>query len=154
MFSQLPAIKPSAIVFGAAFCHASSFIVTAPVIGKACKKATHSDTKEEFLKSKEAAGAVCVYSNSLLTSALQSYAFSVLLSKTNTVSVKSAAIIGGLVFTISSLPEILTNAIVEKRPVDHVLAASVTALVDTVGLAMALTWWGFRDLSVGNVSFN
>ncbi|KAA8908916.1 hypothetical protein TRICI_004729 [Trichomonascus ciferrii] len=140
----------SAIAIGTAFSHVNSFIVTAPVIGAACKKAREADTKEEFLKSKEAAGALCVNTNSLVTSALRSYAVAVLLNKTGASNLCAATCVGGLVFTISALPSILTNAIVEKRPLDSVLAKTLEAAIDTVGLCAVLTWWGVNEVPVLN----
>lgn len=146
----LPAIKPSAVAFGTAFSHVSSFIVSAPVIGAACKKARSANTKEEFLRSREAASAVCINSSQLVTSALRSYAIAILLNKCGATTVKAASCVGGLVFVISALPTILTNAIVDRRPLDTLVGETVEALIDTAGLAGALAWWGVRDADILN----
>lgn len=138
----------SAVALGTAFSHLSGQIAAAPVIGAACKRAQQANTREEFIKSREASSAACIWTNSLVTSGVQSYAFCVLLYKCGVTSVNSAACIGSLVFAVSSLPDILTHAIVDRRPLDQVLASTATALFDTVGLASLLAWWGYVEPTV------
>jgi hypothetical protein len=97
------------------------------------------------LRSKEAAGAGAVYGTTLLGSSVQSYGIAALLKATGVTSYKEASYVGGLVFAITSLPVLGTNLFLEGRQPDIVFIRAVSALLDTVGVALALTWWGLDD---------
>merc|ERR1712144_176568 len=69
----LPPVKPSAIALGTIFNHAASLAVLGPVFGDTSHRAQAANSKEEFVKSKEAASAAAAYGTSLVGSAIQSY---------------------------------------------------------------------------------
>merc|ERR1712063_134394 len=69
----LPPVKPSAIALGTAFNHGIELAVLAPIFGQTYQRAKLSNTKEEFIRSKEASGAALAWGSSLIGSALQSY---------------------------------------------------------------------------------
>merc|ERR1711900_36024 len=71
----LPPVKPSAIALGTIFNHAASLAVLGPVFGDTYHRAQAANSKEEFVKSKEAASAAAAYGTSLVGSAIQSYLF-------------------------------------------------------------------------------
>ncbi|KAK9470304.1 uncharacterized protein V1510DRAFT_287362 [Dipodascopsis tothii] len=140
----LPSVTPSAIALGTVFTHASSLVLSSPVFGEAFATAKKSDTPEEFLKSKEATSALGLWSSSLVGSAAKTYAVAALLQTTGVLTNKGAAYLGGLLFTVTTLPGIAINIVQEKRPWDYVAAKAVSELVGTVGLALTLNWWGTR----------
>jgi hypothetical protein len=47
-----------------------------------------------------------------------------------------------LIFFATSAPGYLTEILAEKRPLEIVVVSIVTRVVETVGLATLLTWWG------------
>lgn len=143
-----PPIKPSAVAVGTIFTHASSLLTSAPVFGAFFDRARAADTPEEALKSKEAASAGAVYGTSLVGSALQTYGVGALINLTGTVTYKGASYLGGLLFLISSVPSVINATIIEKRPLDLVLAKVVATLLETIGLSLTLTWWGTRTNSL------
>lgn len=134
----------SAIAIGTLFTHTSSLLPSLPVFGAAFQNARKADTAEDALKSKETASAAIVYTSSLTGSALQTYAVSALINITGTITYKGASYLGGLLFLISSVPSVINNVLLEQRPVDVVLAKVAASLLETVGLALTLTWWGTR----------
>lgn len=140
--NYFPSVKPSAIVVGLAFNHISNMLGCHPIFGSAFKKAESSDTKEEFIKSKEAAGAAVAYGSTLFGSGIQSYSIAALLKAAGVSSYKEASYVGGLVFAVTSLPVLGSNLLIEKRQPDIVLIRAISSLLDTVGVALALTWWG------------
>lgn len=77
-----------------------------PVFGQSYRRAQEANTKEEFLRSKEAASAAAAWGSSLTGSALQTYGVGALLNATGTVSQKGAAYLGALVFFASSAPSV------------------------------------------------
>ena len=97
-------MKPSAIVLGTFFTHSASLGILAPVFGDTYHRAQAANSKEEFLKSKEAAGAAAAWGSSLAGSALQTYGVAALINATGTLSYKGAAYLGGLVFMASAAP--------------------------------------------------
>lgn len=117
----------------------------APVFGEAFHKAQEAKTGKEFAESKEAASAAALYGASLVGSGAQTYATAALIKLTGAVSFRAAAYVGGLVFAATSLPSVVNAVLIEKKKIDLVLASVVTQLVDTVGLASVLVWWGVDD---------
>ena len=106
---DLPAVKPSAIALGTIFNHAASLAILAPVFGDTYHRAQAANSKEEFLKSKEAAGAAAAWGSSLVGSAIQTYGVGALLNATGTLSYKGAAYMGSLIFMASSAPSVSLN---------------------------------------------
>merc|ERR1711974_199024 len=100
----LPPVKPSAIALGTIFNHAASLAVLGPVFGDTYHRAQAANSKEEFVKSKEAASAAAAYGTSLVGSAIQSYGVGALINATGTLSYKGAAYLGSLIFFASSAP--------------------------------------------------
>lgn len=103
---DLPPVKPSAIALGTIFNHAASLAILAPVFGDTYHRAQAANSKEEFLKSKEAAGAAAAWGSSLVGSAIQSYGVGALINATGTLSYKGAAYLGSLIFMASSAPSV------------------------------------------------
>jgi len=99
-------VKPSAIALGTIFNHAASLAILAPVFGDTYNRAQAANSKEEFLKSKEAAGAAAAWGSSLVGSAIQSYGVGALINATGTLSYKGAAYLGSLIFMASSAPSV------------------------------------------------
>ncbi|KAL0263317.1 hypothetical protein SLS55_002297 [Diplodia seriata] len=140
----LPPVKPSAIALGTVYTHAVSLAVLGPVFGDTYRQAQAANSKEEFFKSKEAATAAASYGSSLLGSAVQAYGVGALINATGTLSYKGAAYLGGLIFFASSAPSLIAHVVTEKRPLEQVAVGGVSRLLETVGLALTLTWWGTR----------
>jgi hypothetical protein len=158
----LPPVKPSAIALGTAFNHGVELAVLAPIFGQTYQRAKAANTKEEFIRSKEASGAALAWGSSLTGSALQAYGVGALINATGTLTYKGAAYLGALIFFATSAPGVcsppslyhhraLTNIsqyisqiFVEKRPLDTVGVSLATKLVETLGLSVFLTWWGTR----------
>ena len=139
-----PPVKPSALAVGTVYTHATSFITNLPVFCSFFEKAKHAGNAETALESKEAKGAGIVYGSSFVGSLAQTYGVSALLNLTGTLTYKGASYLGGLVFLVSTAPTVINNIIVEKKPIDVVLAGIVATLLQTVGLSLTLTWWGTR----------
>jgi hypothetical protein len=99
-------VKPSAIALGTVFNHAVSLAILAPVFGDTYKRAQAANSKEEFLKSKEAASTAAAYGSSLVGSAIQCYGVGALINATGTLSYKGAAYLGSLIFFASSAPSV------------------------------------------------
>lgn len=140
----LPSVKPSAIALGTGFNHGLELAVLAPVFGATYKRAKAADSKEEFMRSREASSAAVAYGTSLAGSALQAYGVGALINATGTLSYKGAAYLGALIFMATSAPAFMTQAFVEKRPYDVVGVSVVAKMMETVGLGVFLTWWGTR----------
>ncbi|KAK9368861.1 hypothetical protein V1509DRAFT_621695 [Lipomyces kononenkoae] len=143
-----PSVSPSAIALGTAFTHGTSLLLSAPIFGAAYDRSKKVDTPEEFLKSKEAAGALAVWGSSLIGGAAKTYAVAALLQSTGTISQKGAIYLGALLFAIGTVPGAFVNVFAEKRPVEYILVKVVSELLDTVGLATVLNWWGTRPETV------
>ncbi|KAK9454823.1 hypothetical protein V1511DRAFT_370022 [Dipodascopsis uninucleata] len=139
-----PQVKPSAIALGTAFSHGSGLLLSAPVFGSAYERARKADTPEEFIKTKEAASALSVWGSSLVGSAIKTYAVSVILQSTGTLTNKGALYIGSLLFAIQTVPNLLIGVFQEKRPLDYVVAKLGSQILDTIGLSFVLNWWGTR----------
>src|SRR5882757_8117475 len=103
---DLPPVKPSAIALGTIFNHAASLAVLGPVFGETYHRAQAANSKEEFVKSKEAASAAAAWGTSLVGSAVQSYGVGALINATGTLSYKGAAYLGSLIFMASSAPSV------------------------------------------------
>lgn len=101
---DLPSVKPSAIALGTIFTHTASLGILAPVFGDTYHRAQAANSKEEFIKSKEAAGAAAAWGSSLAGSAVQTYGVAALINATGTLSYKGAAYLGALIFFASSAP--------------------------------------------------
>jgi hypothetical protein len=140
----LPPVKPSAIALGTIFNHAANLAVLTPIFGDTYRKAQRADSKEEFIKSKEAASAATLYGSTLAGSAIQTYAIAALLNHSSVLSYKGAAYIGGLIFAATSVPQLATHIFQERRPAEIVAVKAAVGVVETVGLAVFLTWWGVR----------
>jgi hypothetical protein len=140
----LPPVKPSAIALGTAFNHTAELALLTPLFGQAYQRAKSSNTKEEFIRSKEASGAAVAWGTSLVGSALQSYGVGALINATGTLSYKGAAYLGSLIFLATSAPGFLSQVFTEKRSLETVGLNVVSKLFETVGLSVFLTWWGTR----------
>ena len=103
---DLPPVKPSAIALGTVFNHAASLAILGPVFGDTYHRALSANSKEEFVKSKEAASAAAAWGTSLVGSAVQSYGVGALINATGTLSYKGAAYLGSLIFFASSAPSV------------------------------------------------
>lgn len=99
-------MKPSAIAMGTVFTHTASLGILAPLFGDTYHRAQAANSKEEFIKSKEAAGAAAAWGSSLAGSAVQTYGVAALINATGTLSYKGAAYLGTLVFMASSAPSV------------------------------------------------
>ena len=91
---------------GAIFTHTASLGILAPVFGDTYHRAQAANSKEEFLKSKEAAGAAAAWGSSLVGSTMQAYGVAALINATGTLSYKGAAYLGSLIFLASSAPSV------------------------------------------------
>ncbi|KAH6986156.1 hypothetical protein BGZ61DRAFT_497149 [Ilyonectria robusta] len=140
----LPPVKPSAIALGTAFNHGVELVVLSPLLGATYQRAKLANTKEEFIRSKEASGAALAWGSSVVGSALQSYGVGALINATGTLSYKGAAYLGSLIFFATAAPGYISQIIVEKRPLDTVGVSVAAKLVETLGLSVFLTWWGTR----------
>ncbi|KAL9058191.1 MAG: hypothetical protein Q9162_001915 [Coniocarpon cinnabarinum] len=143
-YIDLPPVKPSAIALGTAFNHGVSLAVLAPIFGETYRRAKAADTKEEFLRSKEAASAAAAWGSSLTGSGLQAYGVGALLNATGTLSQKGAAYLGALVFFASSAPSLVSQVITQDRPLEITAISALSRVVETVGLSMVMAWWGTR----------
>lgn len=103
---DLPAVKPSAIALGTVFNHTAELAVLTPLFGQTYQRAKAANTKEEFLRSREATGAAVAWGTALVGSALQSYGVGALINATGTLSYKGAAYLGGLIFAATSAPTV------------------------------------------------
>ncbi|KAF8459041.1 hypothetical protein BGX38DRAFT_1084787, partial [Terfezia claveryi] len=140
----LPPVKPSAIALGTLYTHATSLAVMTPLFGETYHKVKTSNSKEEFLRSKEAASAATAYGSSLVGSAIQTYGIAALLNSTGTLTYKGAAYMGGLIFAATTVPSLVNELFQEKRPADFLIVKATAAMLETVGLSILLTWWGTR----------
>ncbi|KAI1332607.1 hypothetical protein F5Y16DRAFT_356045 [Xylariaceae sp. FL0255] len=140
----LPPVKPSAIALGTVFNHGIELAVLTPLFGETYRRAKVANTKEEFLRSKEASGAAVAWGTSLVGSALQSYGVGALINATGTLSYKGAAYLGSLIFLATSAPTYLNQLFTEKRAVDTVAVGATAKIAETLGLSLFLTWWGTR----------
>jgi len=140
----LPPVKPSAICVGLAFNQGIELAVLSPIFGQTYQRAKASNTKEEFINSKEASGAAAAWGTSFVGAALQSYGVGALINATGTLSYKGAAYLGGLIFAATAAPGFISQVFTEKRPIDTVGVNVAAKLFETVGLSLVLTWWGTR----------
>ncbi|AEO63581.1 uncharacterized protein THITE_2109043 [Thermothielavioides terrestris NRRL 8126] len=140
----LPAVKPSAIALGTAFNQAAELAVMAPLFGQTYQRAKTANTKEEFIRSREATGAAVAWGTAFLGSALQSYGVGALINATGTLSYRGAAYLGGLIFAATSAPTFISQLFVEKRALETVGVNILAKLFETVGLSVFMTWWGTR----------
>jgi Protein of unknown function (DUF1761) len=106
LLPDLPPVKPSAIALGTVFNHVASLAVLGPVFGDTYHRAQAANSKEEFIRSKEAASAAAAWGTSLVGSAVQSYGVGALINATGTLSYKGAAYLGSLIFMASSAPSV------------------------------------------------
>jgi len=140
----LPAVKPSAIALGTIFNHTAELAILSPLFGQTYQRAKASNSKEEFIKSREASGAAVAWGTALIGSALQSYGVGALINATGTLSYKGAAYLGGLIFAATSAPTFIGQLFVEKRALETVGLNVLAKLFETVGLSVFMTWWGTR----------
>jgi uncharacterized protein DUF1761 len=99
-------VKPSAIALGTIFTHTASLGILAPVFGDTYHVAQASNSKEEFVKSREAAGAAAAWGSSLAGSAIQTYGVAALINATGTLTYKGAACLGSLIFFATAAPSV------------------------------------------------
>merc|ERR1712098_897651 len=118
--------------------------VLSPLFGQTYNRAKAANTKEEFVKSKEASSAAVAWGTTLVGSALQAYGVGALINATGTLSYKGAAYLGGLVFAATAAPGFLVQIFSERRPLDTVGVSFAAKIFETVGLSMFMTWWGTR----------
>jgi hypothetical protein len=137
-------VKPSAIALGTFFNHGVELAVLTPLFGATYNRAKLANTKEEFIRSKEATSAAVAWGTSLVGSALQAYGVGALINATATLSYKGAAYLGGLIFAATSAPTFINQLISERRPIDTVGVSVAAKLIETIGLSVFLTWWGTR----------
>ena len=104
--SNLPPVRPSAVAVGTIFTHATELAVLSPLFGQTYRRAQAANTKEEFLRSKEATSPAVAYGSSFLGSAMQSYGMGALINATGTLSCRGAAYLGGLVFLATAAPTV------------------------------------------------
>jgi len=140
----LPPVKPSAIALGIVFNQAASAAVLAPLFGDTYNRAKAADSKEEFFKSKETATAAASWGSSIVGSAVQTYGVAALINATGTLSYKGAAYLGGLIFAATYSPSLVSQVVVENRPLDTVAVGVLSRVFETVGLSLFLTYWGTR----------
>ena len=114
-------MKPSAIALGTIFTHTASLGILAPVFGDTYHRAQAANSKEEFIKSKEAAGAAAAWGSSLAGSAVQTYGVAALINATGTLSYKGAAYLGALIFFASSAPGVRSQSILPNNPLKQFL---------------------------------
>lgn len=141
-FDYFPKVSPGAIALGTAYSHAVSFIVTRPVFGAAFAKAREAQDKRDIFQNQEIQSAAAVWGSSLTSSGLQTYATSALLKLTATSNYQAASYVGGLVFAVTGLPQIVSDLVLQTQSLDLVLAKIAVGLLDTVGLSLLLTWYG------------
>jgi hypothetical protein len=103
---DLPAVKPSAIALGTIFNHTVELAVLSPVFGQTYQRAKSANTKEEFIRSREATGAAVAWGTALVGSGLQAYGVGALINATGTLSYKGAAYLGALIFAATSAPTV------------------------------------------------
>lgn len=100
--NYLPPVRPSAIALGTLYTHATALWL----LGKTCHKFKTSNSKEEFLRSRETALTAAAYGSSLVGSAIQTYGVAALLNATGTLTYKGAAYMGGLIFAATTVPSV------------------------------------------------
>lgn len=101
-----------------------------PLFGETYRKAQSSNTKEEFIKSKEAASAAALYGSTLLGSGVQTYAVAAVLNHCGVLSYKGAAYVGALIFAATSAPLVSFPRESREGPV---LTGSVVGRTDVPG---------------------
>jgi len=149
----LPPVKPSAIALGTIFTQVGHTAVLAPLFGDRYERAKKANSTQNFLHSKEAKQGAVVFGTTLVGSGLQTYAMAALLTTTGTLSYKGAAYLGSLVFLSTSLGGTIGGLIgfgdpaTKPADVTEVVAGAVSSLLDTVGLAVILNWWGVRTIN-------
>lgn len=113
---------------GAFFTHTASLGILAPVFGDTYHRAQAANSKEEFVKSKEAAGAAAAWGSSLVGSAVQTYGVAALINATGTLSYKGAAYLGALIFFASSAPSVRHSHSTPILRPEYMLTFSVFAV--------------------------
>lgn len=139
--SAYPSICPWKIAAGAAYAHGTQFLVYLPVVGAFYDKARAASSPEEVIKSKEAASTAIVGTSSLVSSVLQSYSVAALLKLTGVSSYEGAAVVGSLLFAVTTGPQLVSGFLVENKKQETLLSQAIVSLLDTVGLALALHWY-------------
>lgn len=139
----------SAIAIGTAFTHASSLISFVPVFGAAFQKVKKiREENDHDAQVHEAVSATAKWGASLTGSALQTYAVAALLNISGTTTIKGATCIGSLLFMTSTVPTIINNLLLSRESCEVIVAKLVASLLETVGLAITLTWWGTKGESL------
>ncbi|KAM0333349.1 hypothetical protein ACHAQA_002010 [Verticillium albo-atrum] len=140
----LPPVKPSAIALGTIFNHTAELAILTPLFGQTYQRAKAANSKEEFVKSREASSAAVAWGTSLVGSALQAYGVGALINATGTLSYKGASYLGALIFAATAAPGYISEVFIEKRALDTVGVSVLAKVFETVGLSVFLTWWGTR----------
>jgi hypothetical protein len=125
-FEYLPPIRVSAIALGTAFNHAANLAVLTPLFGETYRRAQHADSKEEFIKRKEAASAAVLYGTTLVGSGIQTYAVAAVLNHLGIMSYKGAAYVGGLLFAATSVPQVCSPSIHQQSTQPPILTKRCT----------------------------
>ncbi|KAK6359536.1 hypothetical protein TWF696_000690 [Orbilia brochopaga] len=147
-----PPVKPSAIALGTAFTQLGHTAVLAPLFGDRYERARKANSSQNFLHSKEAKQGAVLFGTTLVGSGLQTYAMAALLTTTGTLSYKGAAYLGTLIFFTTSLGSTIGGLVGFGEPttkpadVTEIIAGAASSLLDTVGLAVILNWWGVRTI--------
>lgn len=132
-------MKPSAIALGTFFNHGIELAILGPVFGQTYQRAKQANTKEEFIKSKEASGAAIAWGTSFVGSALQSYGVGALINATGTLSYKGAAYLGGLIFAATAAPGV-SFAISPSVLIFSPATAQNQSIILSHPMVHALTW--------------
>ncbi|KAH0612744.1 uncharacterized protein LAJ45_00469 [Morchella importuna] len=140
----LPPVKPSAVALGTLFTHTTNLAVMAPLFGESYQKAMNADSKQEWIKSKEAAKTATLWGSNVIGSGAQTYAIAALLTQTGVLTYKGAAYVGALIFAATSVPTVVSQLFQERRPAEYIAIRATAGLIETVGLSVFLTWWGIR----------
>jgi hypothetical protein len=78
----------------------------APLFGESYQKAMNADSKQEWIKSKEAAKTATLWGSNVIGSGAQTYAIAALLTQTGVLTYKGAAYVGALIFAATSVPTV------------------------------------------------
>jgi hypothetical protein len=95
-----------------------------PIFGETYRKAQGSESKKEFIKSKEGASAAALYGSTVVSCGVQTYAVAAILNHTGVLSYKGAAYVGGLIFAATSGPAVRVPPpiLFDLRPVSSQLS--------------------------------
>lgn len=142
----MPYVRPSAILLGIAFDHAASFLVYGPLMGDIWKRAMSTAPHVEYDAGSKTKKVATTYVSNFLSTAVQSYSIAALLQLTGTVTLKGAFFVGLYVFGASGLPDVVDYMFTESRGTPYILVKTISSLVKSVGLSVALIGYGVRRI--------